>query len=214
MEGGKSFLWNSEKDGWLHIYKVSRDGKNEALLTKGKFDADMVSYDATGGKIYFMASPYDATQKYLYRINLSNTDTVRVTPAVFDGTNFYSLSPDAKYATHTNASISHNFNIRLVALPEHTKVYPNAEDKFTAPQLNFKLEKFKIKTADGVEMDGIMARPNNFDPAKKYPVYFYVYGEPAATTADDLPSFDRFISQLIPEGYIGITMDNRGTPRF
>ena len=63
-------------------------------------------------------------------------------------------------------------------------------------------------------MDGIMAKPNNFDPTKKYPVYFYVYGEPAATTADDLPNFDRFISQLIPEGYIGITMDNRGTPAF
>ena len=55
--------------------------------------------------------------------------------------------------------------------------------------MGFKLEKFKIKTADGVEMDGIMAKPNNFDPSKKYPVYFYVYGEPASTTADDHSQF-------------------------
>ena len=48
--------------------------------------------------------------------------------------------------------------------------------------------------------------------AKKYPVYFFVYGEPASTTANDVPGFDKYISQLIPEGYIGITMDNRGTP--
>lgn len=214
VENGKSFLWNSEKDGWLHIYKVSRDGKNEQLLTKGNFDADFTAYDATGGNIYFIASPYDATQKYLYRINLNNTDTVRVTPSIFEGTNYYRLSPDAKYATHINANITRNYNIRLVILPDHKKVYPAEEDNFTSPDLGFKLEKFKIKTVDGVEMDGIMAKPNNFDPTKKYPVYFYVYGEPAATTADDLPNFDRFISQLIPEGYIGITMDNRGTPAF
>ena len=214
VENGKSFLWSSEKDGWLHIYKVSRDGKNEQLLTKGNFDADMVAYDAAGGNIYFNASPYDATQKYLYRINLSNTDTVRVTPATFEGTNFYRLSPDAKYATQTNGNINRNYNIRLVVLPDHKKIYPAEDDKFSSPDLGFKLEKFKIKTADGIEMDGIMAKPNNFDPTKKYPVYFYVYGEPAATTADDVPGFDRFISQLIPEGYIGITMDNRGTPAF
>lgn len=213
IENGNSFLWTSEKDGWMHIYKVSRDGSKEQLLTKGNFDADMVSNDPQGN-IYFTASPYDATQRYLYRINLNNTDTVRVTPAVFEGTNFYRLSPDAKYATHTNGNINRSFNIRLVALPDHHKVYPAGEDKFTSPQLGFKLEKFKVKTADGIEMDGIMAKPNDFDPNKKYPVYFYVYGEPAAATANDIPNFDGFISQLIPEGYIGITMDNRGTPVY
>ena len=213
-EDGKSFLWNSEKDGWLHIYKVSRDGKNEQLLTKGNFDANMVAYDAASGNIYFEASPYDATQKYLYRVNLNNTDTVRVTPAIFDGTNSYRLSPDAKFATQVNASISRVANVRLVVLPEHKKIYPSADDKFSAPKLGFGLEKFKVKTVDGVEMDGIMAKPTNFDPTKKYPVYFFVYGEPASCTANDQPNFDRFISQLIPEGYIGITMDNRGTPAF
>ena len=54
VENGKSFLWTSEKDGWMHIYKVSRDGKNEQLLTKGNFDADKLAYDAASGNIYFM----------------------------------------------------------------------------------------------------------------------------------------------------------------
>jgi dipeptidyl-peptidase 4 len=214
IENGSSFLWTSEKDGWMHIYKVSRDGKKEQLLTKGNFDADMVAYDAAGGYIYFYASPYDATQRYLYRIHLDNTDTFRVTPAVFDGTNSYRISPDGRFATHTNASITRNYNTRFVALPYHRKVYPAADDKFTAPQLNFNLEKFRVTTVDGIQMDGIMAKPKNFDPSKKYPVYFYVYGEPASTTAHDLPSFDSYIAQLIPEGYIGITMDNRGTPAY
>ncbi|MES1215256.1 MAG: S9 family peptidase [Bacteroidota bacterium] len=212
VENGKSFLWTSEKDGWKHIYKVSKDGKSEQLLTKGNFDAEETGYDAASGNIYFIASPYDATQRYLYRINLNNTDTTRVTPAIFDGTNIYRLSPDAHYATHVNGSISRKYNVRLVTLPEHKKSYPDADDNFTSPQLGFKLEKFRVKTIDGIEMDGIMGKPNDFDPAKKYPVYFFVYGEPASTTANDVPGFDNFISQLIPEGYIGITLDNRGTP--
>ena len=214
VENGKSFLWNSEKDGWLHVYKISRDGKKEQILTKGNFDADYASYNAGNRNVYFYGSPHDATQKYLYRINLDNTDTVKVTPAKFDGTNTYRISPDSKYATHTNANIHRNFNERLIRLDDNKKVYPAGEDEFTEPRLGFKLEKIKIKTVDGVEMDGIMAKPNDFDPSKKYPVYFYVYGEPASTTADDLPHFDNFISQLIPEGYIGITLDNRGTPAF
>jgi dipeptidyl-peptidase-4 len=214
VENGKSFLWSSEKDGWLHIYKVSRDGKKEQLLTPGKFDADLVSYNPANGNIYFYATPYDATQRYLYRVNVNNTDTVRITPAKFDGTNTYRISPDGKYATHTNGSIHRTLNMRLVNLDDNKKVYPAGDDQFTEPKLAFNLEKFKVRTADGIEMDGIMAKPKNFDSTKKYPVYFYVYGEPASATAKDLPNFDNFISQLIPDGYIGITMDNRGSPAY
>lgn len=212
VENGKSFLWESEKDGWRHIYKVSRDGKNEQLLTKGNFDANPVAYNEKSGNIYFIASPYDARDRYLYTISLANTDTIRVTPAIFEGTNSYRFSPDAVYAVHVNSNIHRSYNVRLLTLPDHKKIYPADVDSFTSPNLGFNLEKFRVKTVDSVELDGIMAKPLNFDASKKYPVYFFVYGEPASTTANDVPGFDRYISQLIPEGYIGITMDNRGTP--
>ena len=212
IENGKSFLYTSEKDGWQHIYKVSRDGKNEQLLTKGNFDANAIAYNAASGNIYFIASPYDATDRYLYRVNVNGGDTVKVTPAVFNGTNIYRFSTDAVYALHINSNIHRSYNARLLSLPGHKKIYPEAEDNFSMPKLAFNLEKFRIKTGDGIEMDGIMAKPSNFDSTKKYPVYFFVYGEPASTTANDVPGFDKYISQLIPEGYIGITMDNRGTP--
>ncbi len=57
VENGKSFLWKSEKDGWMHIYKVSRDGKNEQLLTRGNFDAEFAGYNEENGNIYFYATP-------------------------------------------------------------------------------------------------------------------------------------------------------------
>jgi dipeptidyl-peptidase-4 len=212
IDNYKYFLRTKEKDGWLHIFKISHDGKQEELLTKGNFDANLLKVDQATGDVYFEATPYDGTQRYLYKVNINQPDTVRVTPAVFNGTNNYRFSPDGKFALHVNASISRDYNIRLVQLPDHKKVYPAAEDKFTTPDLGFKLEKFKVKTVDGIDMDGIMAKPNDFDPSKKYPVFFFVYGEPASAVANDLPDFNGYIAELIPRGYIGIAMDNRGTP--
>ncbi len=212
VENGKAFIYSSDRDGWMHLYKVSADGKQTELLTKGNYDTEIKAFDAVNNDVYFYASPTDATQKYLYKVNISVKDTVRVTPGIFEGTNNYTFSPDAHFAKHTNSNITRLPNSRLVNLRSHNKIYPSAEDVFKNPALGFKLEKIKIITADNIQMDGIMAKPNDFNPDKKYPVCFYVYGEPAATVANDIPSFDGFISELIPEGYIGIALDNRGTP--
>ncbi len=212
IEGGKSFLWNNDTEAWMRIYKISRDGKSKTLLTKGDYDADMQSFDVNTGNIYFYAAPYDATQKYLYRISMNGGDTVRVTPAQFDGTNDYRFSQDGKYATHIHRNINTFYNFRLVQLPTHNKTYPSRADNFKKPENPYTLQKFKVITVDNVSMDGIAAYPLNFDSTKKYPIIFYAYGEPAATTANDEPRFDDLVAQMIPEGYVAVTMDNRGTP--
>lgn len=212
VDNGKAFLWSSDADGWMHVYKISLDGKSKELVTKTNFDAYFKAYNEKTKTIYFIASPEDATQRYLYETNLNSKKTKRVTPAIFEGSNRYIFSTDAAYAQHTNASISRDYNQRLIALSGHQKIYPKEADVFAAPKRDYSMEKFKVKTADGVEIDGIMAKPLDFNPSKKYPVFFYVYGEPMATVANDRPYFNPFISQLIPQGYIGIAMDNRGTP--
>ena len=71
LSNGTAFLWVSEKDGWRHLYRISRDGKKETLITNGNYDVmDIVRLDEKGGYVYFMASPTNATQKYLYRTKL------------------------------------------------------------------------------------------------------------------------------------------------
>ncbi|KAF2341880.1 S9 family peptidase [Flavobacterium tistrianum] len=212
VDNGKSFLWSSDADGWMHIYKISLDGKSKELITKTNFDAYYKAYNEKTKTIYFTASPEDATQRYLYETNLGSKKTKRVTPAIFEGSNRYIFSTDAAYAQHTNASISRDYNQRLIALSGHQKIYPKEADVFAAPHRDYSLEKFKVKTVDGIDIDGIMAKPLDFDASKKYPVFFYVYGEPMATVANDRPYFNEFIAALIPKGYIGIAMDNRGTP--
>ncbi|TCN59929.1 S9 family peptidase [Flavobacterium circumlabens] len=212
VENGKSFLWSSDADGWMHIYKISSDGKSKELITTANFDAYFQAYNDKTKTIYFKASPTDATQRYLYETNLNSKKTKKVTPDLFDGTNEYSFSTDAMYAKHTNSNINRDYNTRLIALAGHKKILPQEADSFQAPQRDYTMEKFKVTTVDGIEMDGIMAKPLDFDPSKKYPVFFYVYGEPMASVANDEPYFYPFIGRVIPEGYIGIAMDNRGTP--
>lgn len=212
VDNGKSFLWSSDADGWMHVYKISADGKKKTLVTTGNYDAYYKAYNDKTKSIYYISSPKDATQRYLYETNLNSGKTKRVTPDVFEGTNEYQFSTDGSYAKHTNSNINRDYNIRLVSLSDHKKILPKEADVFVKPNRNFSLEKFKVTTADGVEMDGIMAKPLNFDPLKKYPLFFYVYGEPMACVANDTPEFNGFIDLLIPKGYIGIAMDNRGTP--
>lgn len=212
IDDNQSFLRAHEKDGWLRISKISRDGKTQEIITKGNYDANMLAFDAKNKTIYFEASPYDATERYLYKIQVDKGDSMRVTPRKFDGTNGYVFSPDGQYALHSFKNIQTLTNYRLVNLPDHTKVYPLTEDEFRKPNVNYDLEKFSVTTIDGVDISGIMAKPKDFDPAKKYPVFFFTYGEPASTVANDAPTFNSFGAQLVPKGYIGIAMDNRGTP--
>jgi dipeptidyl-peptidase-4 len=82
LDGGKRFLWVSERDGWEHAYVVSRDGKDIRLVTPGAFDVvQVVSVDAKGGWLYYIASPDDPTQRYLYRSRLSGKGRAeRVSP--------------------------------------------------------------------------------------------------------------------------------------
>lgn len=212
VDNGKAFLWSSDAGGWMQVYKISSDGKKKQLVTTGAFDAYFKAYNEKTKSIYYIASPTDATQRYLYETNLKSGKTKRLTPAVFEGTNEYAFSTDGSYAKHTNSNINRNFNSRLVSVADHKKILPQQADDFKSPKRNFSLEKFKVTTVDGVELDGIMAKPLDFDASKKYPLFFYVYGEPMGSVARDMPYFNGFIDLLIPQGYIGIALDNRGTP--
>lgn len=210
---GKEFLWVSEKDGWRHISKINLDGK-ETLITKGKYDVEALDLiDEASGYIYFMASPDNATQRYLYRIKLSGGKEERVSPVGQPGTHMYDISPNGKIALHTFSNIYTPYQSEVISLPDH-KHLSGQEIKLNETAKN-KPEFFKVKTVDGVEMDGWMVKPTNFDPTKKYPVVFYVYSEPAGATVTDSYGTGRngeYVGNMADDGYIYMSLDNRGTP--
>ncbi|MEO7530552.1 MAG: S9 family peptidase [Sediminibacterium sp.] len=219
LNGGKEFMWTSEKDGWQHLYRITRDGKNETLITKGNYDVMNVSaVDETGGYVYFYATPGNATQRYLYRTKLDGTGTAeRLSPGSQNGTHSYTVSPTGKFAQHSFSNYYTPASREWVTLPDH-KTF-NGDNVNTVVSKSDKsksnVEFFTIKTEEGVEMDGWMAKPTNFDPSKKYPVVFFVYTEPAGQNAKDVygtANNRMYKGSMANDGYIYITMDNRGTP--
>lgn len=215
IKGNKSFLWLSEKDGWRHIYRISASGKDEALITKGNYDViEIKQIDQLKGLIYFTASPENATQVSLYSISLKGSaKPVRISPAAQKGTHEYSISADGNYAVHGFSSHL-IFPITQFLSLQPYKVLSGDELSAKAPlTVNGPVTRFlKITTADKVEMDVKMILPAKFDSAKKYPVLFNVYGEPAAALVKDEFSYDEFHQGLADSGYVVITVDNRGTP--
>jgi dipeptidyl-peptidase 4 len=219
VDGGNAFLWVSERDGWRHIYRISRDGKQQTLLTPGNYDMGELERidERTGGSgyIYFTASPQNATQRYLYRVPLTGGNNVpeRVTPVGLAGTNSYDISPNGLLAMHgfTNATTPPGRS--WVSLPGHTLVRGNAPQPGTSRTKNLRF--FTVTTADNVTLDGWMNLPADFDSTRHYPIVFYVYGEPAGTTTSDEFSTGQnnlYAGDMAKDGYIYCALDNRGTP--
>ncbi len=219
LNGGKEFIWASEKDGWRHLYRMSRDGKQETLITKGNYDVmEICTIDEKSGYVYFYASPDNATQKYLYRTKLDGSiNAERLSPMNQQGTHGYKVSPTGSFAQHSFSNYFTAPSREWVSLPEHKAIDGNkvaqAVSKADASLSNVKF--FKVKTEEGVEMDGWMALPKNFDATKKYPVVFFVYTEPWGQNAvDRFGTANNFLykGDMAKDGYIYITLDNRGTP--
>jgi dipeptidyl-peptidase-4 len=218
LNNGKNFLWVSEKDGWRHIFLISRDGKKETLITKGDYDIESIKcIDDKNNYVYFMASPNNATQLYLYRVKMDGKGKLELlSPAEMKGTHNYNISPGAKYAMHSFSNYKTFPAREWISLPGHK---PLNEDKSIAKNMkvneNSNVEYFKLTTEDNITVDGWMVKPANFDSTKKYPVVFYVYGEPAASTVNDSygSQFNfLFNGDMSIEGYVQVSVDNRGTP--
>lgn len=220
VNDNKEFVWTSEQDGWRHLYLISKDGKSVKTITKGSYDViQTLLIDDKNDMIYFTASPDNAVQRYLYKIPLKENGKIeRLSPAVLEGTHSYIISPNGKYARHSFSNYYTRPMTEWISLPDHKPL--NAEEDITkkfdpAAKEKSNVSFFTVTTEDGVEMNGWISKPNNFDSNKKYPVVFKVYAEPASTTVNDSygsASDYLYTGSMAEDGYIHISLDNRGTP--
>jgi dipeptidyl-peptidase-4 len=219
LDGAKRFTWLSERDGWRRLYVVSRDGKDVKAVTPAGVDVIGVArIDEKNGCLYYSASPENPTQKYLYRVGLDGTGARQVTPTGLKGTHDYSISPDGGWAVHTFSTFDSPPVTDLIRLPDHESVRPLAENKKLRAAVDAlkrrPAEFFRIDIGGGVELDGWCIKPPDFDPAKRYPVLFHVYGEPAGQTVLDRWGGPTHLWHLMlaQDGYLVMSVDNRGTP--
>ena len=220
IEKGGRFTWVSERDGWRHVYSVSRQGEAR-LITPGDYDVlDVAGLDEKGGWLYFMGSLDNPVQRYLYRTKLDGKGRPeRLSPKDKPGTHGYQMSPAALWAIHTYSTFDAPPVIDLVKLPAHSSARPLVENKDLRAKIGAlkrsPVEFFRVDIGDGVRLDGWCLKPPDFDPQKKYPLFFQVYGEPAGTTVNDRWGGNGYLWHLMlaQKGYIVASVDNRGTPQ-
>lgn len=218
IDSGRAFLWLSERDGWQHLYRVGRTEGDMQLLTPGEFDVvSLQSVDEGNGWAYFTACPDNPTQRFLYKTALDGSGKIeRVTPAGEVGSHSYQISPDARWAIHTRSSFGVPPQIELIELTGYKTIRALADNEELITKLKGlargKSEFFRVDIGD-VELDGWMMKPPDFDPKKKYPLLFHIYGEPAGSTVRDSWGGRNYLWHLMlnQKGYIVVSLDNRGT---
>jgi dipeptidyl-peptidase 4 len=214
----EEFLWLSEKDGWRSVYRINKQGKEKRVINATHDVMSIVLVNEKDNLLYYYASPEKATQKYLYRTKLDGTGIPqRVTPAQQEGTHAYSLSPNGQYAWHQFQNSFTKPLQEFIELPRHASLSgeKSVVNQLAKNQEPRRVEFFKVKTKDGVEMDGWMVKPTDFDESKKYPVVFYVYTEPwGANVRDTYGVADNglYMGDMAKDGYLYVSIDNRGTP--
>jgi len=220
LDDGQAFTFISEKNGWRHVYRVSRDGGSMIDLTPGPFDvAALAAVDEDANTLFFTASPDDMAARYLYRSSLDGSGEVRrLTPHGFEGDNVYDIADDGRHAIHRHSRLMQPPQYRLISLPGHEERQMLEDNEELIGRLaaleRGDVEFFSVAARDGLEMDGFMLRPPNFDASQSYPLLMYVYGEVAGQTVRDRWVGDRSLWHLLmtQRGYVVASIDNRGTP--
>ena len=220
INNGKEFLYTTEKDGWSHIYRFDITNKTEYLVTKGNYDVvKPLAYDEKNENVYFIASPENPTERYLYKTSAKGDGKlIRVTPDVLEGSHNYQISTKAKYAFHSFSNYFTRPMQAIVSLPNHKFINENQNmiEKYDLEKKkDHPLEFFEITTIDDVTMEGWIVKPKNLDKNKKYPVLFYFYSEPAGQTGVNRYGAGNnglYDGNLGEDGYVYVTFDGRGTP--
>ncbi len=218
LKPGKVFLWISERDGWRHAYRAEIGTDKLDCLTPGLFDAIKIeAVDTKNGWLYYAASPENPTQRYLYRITLSGGAPQRVTPDNQPGTHTYDFSPNNEYAVHTYSTINEPPVSELVQISDHKRIRElttNRVLKENLAKLRLPSTEFlKVDIGHDMPLDAWCIKPVDFDAKAKYPLLFYVYGEPHGQTVKDAWQGQRGLwhMMLAQQGYVVASVDNRGT---
>lgn len=218
LNNGESFLWLSERTGWRHAYVAHIDGSDSTQITRGDFDiTDIAAIDEARGWLYYIASPGNATQRYLFRVHLDGSNNSRLSPGDQPGWHAYNVSPNANWAVHTYSNFTTPPVVELLKLADHSVVRTLEDNeklreklaKLNKPEVEF----FKVAIEKGVALDGYRIGPVAKATSKKHPLLMHVYGEPAGQTAKDIWPGTRGLWHwmLAQQGFVIANVDNRGT---
>ncbi|KAF0221669.1 MAG: dipeptidyl-peptidase 4, partial [bacterium] len=205
-----SFIWQSDRTGWRHIYHYSPEGKLIGAVTKGDWEVREV-YGVADNWVYFSGSQHGRISNDVYKVKA-------------DGSGFTHLSADwqGNHSPRFNPQFTAFIDVASnINTPPQMRLYKNdgslvrtIEENKVAALAEFKLGKpefMRIPTRDGGQMDALMIKPPDFDPSKKYPVMSYNYSGPASPSVRNTWLGPTYIwhQMLAQKGYIIWICDNR-----
>lgn len=214
----KHIVMPSDRDGWNHIYIYTHTGQLLRQIVKDKWDvATVYGLDDKTGDVYFSGHGEGPTDTQVY-VGHKDGRTERLTTE--PGQNRAIFSTGFRYFVHVNSRMSHpevytlcNAAGKRLTVLEDNKAL---RDKLAQYHLS-QPEMFHFTTSEGVELNGWMVRPKDFDPQKRYPVIMYQYGGPGNQQVIDGWGIGMCGSGAIMEhywaeqGFIAVCVDNRGT---
>ena len=215
VDNGQELIWWSERDGWGHYYLYGADGLLKNQITSGEYMADQIlAIDSKTREMYFTATGHEPGEDpyyvHLYKVNLDGSGLKLLDPGDFDNT--LSAADSGKYFVDTFSRVN-TAPVSVLYDGQGAKLIDlETTDVSRLLQAGFKYpETFHVKAADGVtDLYGVMYKPFDFDPSRKYPIIEYVYPGPQTESVNK--SFNPkdqnvALSQL---GFIVIEVGNRG----
>ena len=214
----ENFVMMSERDGYNHLYLYSAGGNLIKQITKGEFEVkEYIGWDKKTNTYYYSSNEGSPLRTAIYKIDAKGRKTKLST---HEGTNRAIFSKSMKYFINTFSNIStpplitinDNTGKELITLVDNQRL----KDKIASMTLPSK-EFFTFKTSDGVELNGWMIKPANFDPNKKYPVIMHQYSGPGSQQVLDRWNIGSrgdngmFEAYMADRGFISVCVDGRGT---
>ena len=207
------FIWQSNRDGWNHLYMYDLNGNLVKQLTKGNWEVTEVKgFDASGENLYYVSTEESAITKNLYRYNFKTGKSTRITQLL--QVHNTQVNTGGTYVLDNFNSPDDPRTIQLIETKTgKTKILLQAANPLAGYSVG-KLSIFTIKNNYGDDLYCRLFKPVNFDSTKKYPVIAYWYGGPHAqmiTNGWNGGASDYWFQYMAERGYLVFTLDPRGS---
>lgn len=206
------FVWQSQRDGYNHLYLYNIEGKLLKQLTKGNWVVtDYLGTDEKDSKAFYISTAVSPLERHVYSVDLKSGKTKKISSA--EGTHDAQISDDGKFVldsyTSTNVAIEYLLEDTDGKLLRVVRKNSDPLKEYKMPEMSI----FTIKAKDSSDLYCRLIKPLDFDPTKKYPVIVYVYGGPHAQMITDswLGGAGFFLHYLACQGYVVFTLDNHGS---
>jgi len=212
----REFFWLSDRDGYQHLYRYDYSGKLINQVTRGNWNATRIEgSDAKAQTIYYTSTETSSLERQLYSIRFDGTGKRRITTA--EGNHRINMSPNATYFIDRYSSLKQPTQVEIwTAAGQKLRTMENnaATTTWLATHAYSPAEIFSFTTSDGARIDGSIIKPIPFDPNKRYPVIFDVYGGPGSQYVYNQFAANVWRQWLAQQGYIVVDVNNRGNNNY